>query len=287
MLEQVKPPTLFVSGDGPKPDPTEKAQVQAVRSFIQQNLSWRCDAYFNFYPENQGLYYGVSGGISWFFEAVEEGIILEDDTLPHPDFFLYATQLLERYREEPRVGSISGDQLLPGWSFSAGYDFIRIPLIWGWATWRRVWQRYDRDMKLWPQAQAENFPFTALSGNPRLARHLRDRFAHVYRHKSTWDYQLTFSLLREGLLTVVPARNLVRNIGIRHSLGHNTRRQRPWQKLPLEGWQDTDPPPALAPNLPYERALTYYMIFPPLWVKAWYRMGGDYPYLYCPFLRRV
>ena len=36
---------------------------------------------------NQSCRLGVSRAITWFFEQVEEGIILEDDCLPHPDFF--------------------------------------------------------------------------------------------------------------------------------------------------------------------------------------------------------
>jgi hypothetical protein len=39
---------------------------------------------------NQGCRLGVSRAITWFFEQVKEGIILADDSVPHPDFFFCA-----------------------------------------------------------------------------------------------------------------------------------------------------------------------------------------------------
>ncbi len=67
VLEEVRPPVLFISADGPKPDRPDDAQrVTAVRDFVQSRITWRCDAYFNFYPANQGCRLGVAGSITCF-----------------------------------------------------------------------------------------------------------------------------------------------------------------------------------------------------------------------------
>jgi hypothetical protein len=63
---------------------------------------------------NQGCRLGVSRAITWFFEQVEEGIILEDDCVPHPEFFPYCATLLEHYRHDMRVWCISGNNLEDG-----------------------------------------------------------------------------------------------------------------------------------------------------------------------------
>jgi len=287
-LRQAKPATLFVSVDGPKPTPEDQARVEAVRSFVQSHIDWPCDAYFNFYPENQGCKLGVAGGLNWFFSQVEEGIVLEDDTLPHPSFFAYAAEMLERYRDEPRVGCISGLQVLTGWRFTTGWIFIRLPLIWGWASWRRAWEGYDPFFQEWPKPRRETFLQQALSGNPILIRSFSRGLTLLEAGQiDTWDIQWGFWLMQKNQLSVVPAYNLIRNLGIGHSLALNTKKRRPWQNLPLEPWQGGKPPPAILPDLPYERAWAYYFGAHAAWLKAWYRLGGDYPYRSLPWLHRI
>ncbi len=287
-LRQAQPATLFVSVDGPKPTPEDRARVEAVRSFVQSHIDWPCDAYFNFYPENQGCKLGVAGGLNWFFSQVEEGIILEDDTLPHPSFFAYAAEMLERYREEPRVGCISGLQLLTGWRFTTGWIFIRVPLIWGWASWRRAWEGYDPFIRAWPTLREGGFLSKALAGNLTLVRSFTQGLNLVEAGQiDTWDIQWGFWLMQKDQLSVVPAQNLIRNLGIGHALGLHTKKRRPWQNLPLEPWQGGAPPPAILPDLPYERAWAYYFGAHAVWLKAWYRLGGDYPYRTFPWLHKL
>lgn len=42
----------------------------------------------------EGCRLGVSRAITWFFEQVEEGIILEDNCVPHPHIFPSCPTLL-------------------------------------------------------------------------------------------------------------------------------------------------------------------------------------------------
>jgi len=286
-LRQAKPATLFVSVDGPKPTLEDRARVEAVRSFVQSHIDWPCDAYFHFYPDNQGCKLGVAGGIRWFFSQVEEGIVLEDDTLPHESFFAYAAHMLERYRMVSQVGCIAGLQPLTGWRLAYGWTFIRLPLIWGWASWRRAWEGYDPFLQEWPKLREEGFLQQALADNPSLLTLFQRQLDFLQAGQlDTWDIQWGFLLLRKKQLTVVPARNMIRNLGIAHPLGLHTRKKRPWLNLPLEPWQEGEPPPALLPDLPYERAWAYYFGAPHSWLKAWYRLGGDYPYRRFPWLHR-
>ena len=113
----------------------------------------------------------MSRAISWFFEQVEEGIILEDDCVPHPDFFTYCATLLERYRNDTRVWSINGSQFLhPAESAAVfrrqGADYWASSHAdsWGWATWRRCWQLSHGCYAHWPAFRESTAFAHALSG---------------------------------------------------------------------------------------------------------------------------
>ena len=114
-IRPVEPTRLFVACDGPSPErPGEAEKVAATRAVIEHEINWPCKIERLYSDVNQGCRLGVSRAITWFFEQVEEGIILEDDCVPHPDFFLYCTTLLERYRHDTRVWCISGNNFRDG-----------------------------------------------------------------------------------------------------------------------------------------------------------------------------
>ena len=109
-----------------------------------------------FRNENLGCGKAVSEAITWFFDQEEEGIILEDDVLPHSDFFSYCEELLEKYRDTEQVGFISGRNNLYGDRVSDdSYFFSPINHVWGWATWRRTWKLYQFDIRNLPFSKFE------------------------------------------------------------------------------------------------------------------------------------
>ena len=149
-IRKARPERLLIVADGPKND-EERPKCAATRAVVE-NVDWPCEVLKNYADVNLGCRKCVSSGLGWVFAHVEEAIILEDDCLPHPSFFRYCAELLDRYRNDERVMHISGDYFmkrLHPTPFS--YYFSRCPYIWGWATWRRAWRHYDVEMRLWPQ----------------------------------------------------------------------------------------------------------------------------------------
>jgi len=146
------PSRLYVAADGPNPErPGEAEKVAATRRVLELEIDWPCEVERLYSDVNQGCRVGVSRAISWFFEQVEEGIIFEDDCVPHPDFFSHCTILLERYRNDTRVCCISGNNFQNGqWRGDVSYYFCRYKHCWGWASWRRCWQHYDGHLRQWP-----------------------------------------------------------------------------------------------------------------------------------------
>lgn len=217
-LSEVRPPVLFLAVDGPDDAarPGEAARVAATIQTIESSITWECDVQRRYATHNQGCRRGVSAAIDWFFEHVDEGIILEDDIVPDADFFEYCRDLLSRYRDDPSVMCISGDNSADVWwgLRSSSYSFVRWPQIWGWATWRRAWELYDRDLSDYQRAVTDG-RWEAL----KLSRLESDRYRSTLDTlllegiPDTWDYQWVATVLLNGGLSIHPRNNLVTNIG--------------------------------------------------------------------------
>ncbi len=221
-IRAARPRFLFVAADGPRSDrPDEQATCDQVRSLVLQNIDWNCQVFTLLRSRNLGCKAAVCSAISWFFEHVEEGIIMEDDTLPDPSFFSYCESLLERYRQEPRVLHIGGNNFQFGRPRgSASYYFSKFPHIWGWATWRRAWKLYDPDMMAYPQF-CDSGQANLLFHRPARQKQWLDLFDGVYRGEiDTWDYQWLFTHWNHTGLSIAPQVNLVSNLGFGEGATH-------------------------------------------------------------------
>ena len=140
-IRAVKPSRLYLSVDGARQGrPEELEAVQQCRA-LKDEVDWDCEVKTLFQESNLGCGCGVRSGIDWFFENEERGIILEDDCKPHPDFFVFCSEMLDKYRDDTRVFSVAGFNELPVTAFQgASYEFSVYNLIWGWASWRRAWR---------------------------------------------------------------------------------------------------------------------------------------------------
>ena len=216
-LRVVRPQRLYVAIDGPRAvKPGEAERVQACRDLVA-TVDWPCDVHTLFQHENLGCGAGVTTAISWFFANEERGIILEDDIIPDPSFFGFCEELLERYRDDDRVFAISGCNFVPvgeqGFAHEP-YRFSQIPHIWGWATWRRSWQRHALDISGWrarvPLGRLWSRTGRSIPGTVYWA----STFELLARGEvDTWDGQLVLAAMETGALTATSNTNLVQNIG--------------------------------------------------------------------------
>ena len=223
LIRQVKPPKLLVVADGARPDiPGEAEKCAATRAIIDR-VDWDCEVLKNYSATNLGCGKRVSSGLDWVFQNVEEAIILEDDCLPDPTFFRFCEELLEKYRHDRRVMMISGTNVLCKWkSDQQSYHFSNYTTIWGWASWRRAWNFYDYEMKLWSNPEIKNRVKNAL-GNEELYLHRKKAFDEIIAgNLNTWDLQWLFTRLVNSGLSIVPSVNLISNIGFNYEGTHAT-----------------------------------------------------------------
>ena len=211
-VRPARPSRLYLAVDGPRDNrPEEAEQCRKVRD-CEKLVDWPCEVRTLFRERNLGCKYGVSGAITWFFENETEGIVLEDDCRPTIDFLRFATEMLERYKNDERIGAVCGFNAFNLQDDkSVAYHFSHHMDVWGWASWRRVWMEYDVEMT---RIRERIDDIIDMSKMTQYYKRMFKGFASaVANGLSTWDVQFQLLILAKGWLTIVPQRRLVANVG--------------------------------------------------------------------------
>ena len=222
-IRSVRPAYLFIAADGARSNRPGEAELCAETRAIASNVDWPCEVKTKFNDYNWGCKLAVSSAISWFFEHVENGIILEDDCLPEASFFSFCETMLTRFANESRIMHISGDNFQKGARRGEGDCYYSIyNHIWGWATWRRAWKFYDVDMKSYNREETIRV-LRSLSCSRNFQDYWGDIFEKVAANGiDTWDYQWTHAMWMQRGLAVLPQENLISNIGFSIDATHTT-----------------------------------------------------------------
>ena len=223
------PPDLYVFQDGVRPgNGTDLEKCLEVRKVIKDlvELSPHTTVHRFFSEENLGCGPGPARAISWFFENVEQGIILEDDAVPHPDFFMYAEDLLERFKDDSSVHAIGSMNVdTRKWGDGSYYFSMMNRNLCAWATWRRVWERFD--LRLLDVSRQQLGKALSWYGCGALEReYWCDRLGEVHKDGCggrSWDMQFFMSIWLHHGKGIIPNVNLSSNIG---TVGEATHRMR-------------------------------------------------------------
>lgn len=227
-----EPQELYVCQDGAREgNKNDRIKCQEVRDVINELTSAYSRANKNFklhtlyQPVNLGCGPGPASGISWFFDNVEQGIIIEDDAIPHPDFFGYAEELLERYKDELDVRAI-GSMHLDNRTFGDGsyYFSMMNRTFCAWATWRRAWLDFDlyhRDVS----REQLNKCLKDYGCDLRMREYWCERLEEIHKdalNHSSWDQQFWMSIWLHHGKGIMPNVNLSSNIGFDEQGTHTT-----------------------------------------------------------------
>jgi len=224
-----QPHDLYVFQDGAREgNVDDKGKCAEVRCVVERlTKDTGVCTHTKYMDVNMGCGPGPVTGITWFFNHVERGIVIEDDCLPHPDFFSYCGELLDRFNKNDEIQFINAALYDDKWECDCSYGFSRYQVAGAWASWRRFWIGYDIDLKsvnakafhrkcrrlLLERAEADWWYFKLLEIQKDTAK------------KSYWDYQCLITLLLNSGITIMPKRNLITNIGFdeegTHTLANN------------------------------------------------------------------
>lgn len=240
VLEQIKkvePSELFVIADGPRANRAgEKEKCEKARSICDE-IDWKCKVHKVFSDENLGCAKRVTSGLNEVFSKVERALIFEDDCIPAESFFEFADEMLEKYKDNEQIMLVSGNNK----SFDPAkmkvtksgiqsetepakpsYFFSKQSQIWGWATWRRAWNKMDLSMKDWPQLKKSGL-VESIYKKPSHRYYWKAAFDYVYNgHTNSWAFPWNLSVWREGGYSIVPSVNLIRNAGFNADATHTS-----------------------------------------------------------------
>lgn len=209
---------LFIFSDAPKSEKQEK-NVQEVRSYIKSITGFKriniIEREFNY-----GLAQNIIDGVTTIVSQFNKVIVLEDDLLVSPYFLEYMNNFLEIYKEDHFVASIHGYvyplknlSRLPETFFIKGAD------CWGWATWKRAWDYFEKDgstllkeilqNKLKKEFDFDNsYPYT------------RMLLEQTKGENNSWAIRWYASAFLNNMYTLYPRESLVKNIGMDNSGTH-------------------------------------------------------------------
>jgi hypothetical protein len=233
-IRSVRPKQLFIAADGPREKvPEDNINCQSVKDIVS-NIDWDCEVKTLYREKNLGCGLAPSSAIKWFFDNVDQGIILEDDCLPSSSFFPFCQEMLELYKNDLRIHSIGGTNFFEKWNRGDdSYFFSNESGIWGWATWKRSWDEYDYFVSKWK--------------NPEVAELFKLKFENsIYKDVfveglndlinnegvSFWDYQFVFSRIINSQFGIVPSLNLISNIGFGSEATHTFNEDSLFSKIP-------------------------------------------------------
>lgn len=211
-VREARPSKLFLYQDGPRGE-RDLAGIEACRK-IAENIDWECEVYRNYQDRNYGCDPSNYLSQKWAFSIVDKCIVLEDDDVPSQSFFPFCKELLDRYENDERVTMISGfntDEITP--DIQDDYFFTSVQSIWGWASWRRVINRWQGD-----------YAFLDDESSMRLLRsrckHHGFRQAmidmardHRASGKEYYETIMWADMVLNSGLAIMPTRNLINNLG--------------------------------------------------------------------------
>ena len=220
-IKVYRPDQLFLFSDGPKDVESDLNKIQAVRGYIDNFVDWPCSVQKMYKTKNIGCKYGPQSAITWFFENVEQGIILEDDTVPNESFYIYCRILLEFYRNDFRIWNIAGTKLENHQlQTNVSYRFSKFPHTWGWATWANRWKAHVNNLPNLKKDADSPLILNCFPNKNIIKEWKQKALVSLDDELDAWDYLWSFRVLMNGGLSISPNKNLVSNIGFGEDATH-------------------------------------------------------------------
>lgn len=212
-IREAKVLKLYIVIDAPRENNESDKRLNNEVLEIFNDVDWDCEVKKNIASKNMGVGPRPYTGIDWVFEQEEMAIILEDDCVPSLAFFNFCTDLLHRYKNDPRIMHISGTRY--NTEFDTGnndsYLFSRYQFNWGWATWRRAWNYYDFNLDNYETVLKKNYLNLRFSKDE--AHHWKEKFDTAKEYKAKlWDFQWQYAIFMNAGLCILPKVNLISNI---------------------------------------------------------------------------
>ena len=218
-IRKARPTRLYLYQDGPRVNrPDDVENIEACRKVVE-DIDWECQVHRMYQDKNYGCDPSEFISQKWMFATETKGIILEDDDVPSQSFFPFCKELLDKYENDTRINIICGMNNLDRSETDKSYIFSEYGSIWGWATWKRNVDCWDSEYKWLEDNSIVSDLSKKYPGFKNLIKVCR-------RHKATgrehYESILGAHQYLHHQLNIIPAANLITNIGIGSETTHST-----------------------------------------------------------------
>lgn len=210
-IRKAKPKRLYIVADGPRlSHPEDAAKCAEVRKIVS-HIDWECELFTDFKDENVGVEYNIKKGLDWFFSREKYGMVLEDDCLPNPSFFIFCERLLKKYETDERINLIAGSTNCEK-RLSKKYRYFigDMGSTWGWASWARAFHHFE-----WGNRYALKDIYAKMLDvyGADFTDWQYGTIRHSYEKEGNWDVEFFVHNLMNNKKSITPAVNLISNIG--------------------------------------------------------------------------
>jgi hypothetical protein len=222
---EYNPKKLYISQNFPQNN-DDIPLTEKVREVINL-FNFPCETEFIFREQHLHTTDIFHNTIEYVFSHEDEIIVLEDDTVPSPDFFNFCAQMLVDYKNNEMIGCINGCNLnathIMNQYFLSG---LSLP-YWGWATWKSKWELHKKTIIPWEKRAKVFLPYISQS-NRAYFEHF---FGDLKNVSPTWDIQWNWVLLLNNQSTIIPGVNLITNKGFSQKGTYTTYSNSKFRKL--------------------------------------------------------
>lgn len=220
-VRKARPSRLFLFQDGPRGE-RDMAGIEACRQIASdENIDWECEVHRNYQERNLGCMIAGYTSHQWAFSLADKCMVLEDDVVPSQSFFPFCKEMLDRYEHDERISMVAGfnvDEVTPDIPYD--YFFTSAFSIWGWASWRRVVNQWDKEYAFLDDA----FSMRQLEALIKQ-RGYRKSFVKMCRdHRETGhpQFESVFwaTMLFNSAMAIVPCKNMINNVGASEDSTH-------------------------------------------------------------------
>lgn len=225
-LREIQAPKIYISIN----IPSKKKLLIKNKKVIEiiKTIDWKCKIIVKKRKTHVDAYKSYKDAINWFFKNENEGIILEDDTLPNRSFFYFCEKMLKIYRYDKRISQVCGSSFINKKIIKDKYSFSNYTLCWGYATWKRSIKDFDEKMKDWPNLKKNNHLFQIID-DKKFVEYWSDIFDIQFSKKfRAWDYIWLYSNWKKNKFSIIPNKHLIKNIGFVKEATHTKIKYKDW-----------------------------------------------------------
>jgi hypothetical protein len=198
---------LYIYCDGAKGNGSDR-KVKEVRKYVKSIHGFKSVKIIE-RDKNWGLADSIIDGVSEIVDKYGRVIVIEDDLVTSPFFLTYINNALERYETSEQVMNINGyifdiENGLPPTFFH------QVPSSWGWATWKRAWDKINLSSKDLYNLILPNKQDFDLDKSYDFFRQLKANYDGSLK---TWAVKWYATIYLNKGLCLTPCKSFVRNLG--------------------------------------------------------------------------